>query len=138
MAFEEDDEVIATYIEETSERLDEIEDTLLDIHRSRGQEHEALLHGIFRCAHSIKAGANLLNLKHIEAISHSMENVLQFFRQHRHIPDEDAVTVLLSGIDGIRDLLRDVRGSKTSNISPAGVVSIVERLNMLMGQLHKP
>ncbi|MBF0318154.1 MAG: Hpt domain-containing protein [Nitrospirae bacterium] len=137
MEFEEDDEVITTYIEETSERLDDIEDTLLGIHRVKGQECETLLNGIFRGAHSIKAGANLLNLKDIESVSHSMENVLHFFRQHRLLPDEDAVTVLLSGIDGIRSLLGDIRGGNKSKVAPPIVRSIVESLNALLGQLNK-
>ncbi|MBF0538531.1 MAG: Hpt domain-containing protein [Nitrospirae bacterium] len=132
MEFEEDDEVIATYIDETAERLDGIEDALLSISRGAGQGRDEVLNSIFRSAHSIKAGANLLKMRNIESISHSMENILQVFRQRRRLPDEDDVTVLLSGIDWLRDLLSDIRRSDKRDVA-----SVVGMLNTLLGQLNK-
>ncbi|MBF0343718.1 MAG: Hpt domain-containing protein [Nitrospirae bacterium] len=132
MDFEQDDEVIDTYIEETTERLDDIEQTILSIHCFNSQQCDELLNSVFRSAHSIKAGANLLKMKNIEVLAHSLENILQFFRQHKRVPNKDAITDLLYGIDEIRDLVNDIRTSNRRDITSA-----VDRLNALSRYLSR-
>ena len=70
--FGNDSEVLAAYIEESAERLASLEAGLLELESST-EPAEELLNALFRAAHSIKAGANLLNLCAIETTAHRLE-----------------------------------------------------------------
>lgn len=99
------EEVLATFEEETTERLAEIESGLLALERTPNAIDGELVHSIFRSAHSIKAGANLLKFKDIEALSHRAENILQLVRNEEIQPSPELITTLLEAFDAVRDLM---------------------------------
>lgn len=100
-----DPEVIATFEEETLERLADIEFALLKLERDAKNVDDEMLNGIFRNAHSIKASANLLKFKSIEDVAHRAENILQKVRDKELEPTVDLVSVLLESFDAIRELV---------------------------------
>jgi two-component system chemotaxis sensor kinase CheA len=108
MKFRNDREVVATFIEETTERVREIENGLLGIEKNGYEYQDAQVHGMFRSAHSIKAGANLLDLKKVEGLAHRMEHVLTAMRKREIVTDENVVTTLLETLDAIRALVDDM------------------------------
>ncbi len=117
MDFREDKEVLETFVEEATDRMAEIESGLLDLeHSGQGVDPE-VVHGAFRAAHSLKATANLLNFKHIESLSHKMENVLEMFRNQALAPDGLVIAVLLAGLDKIRELVENIEQSDSVDIS---------------------
>ncbi len=105
MRFDEDKEVLQAFEEETRERLQSIEAGLLQMERNSASFGDAGVHAIFREAHSIKAGAGLLNMGEIEALAHRAETLLQRMRVGEQHPDSEVITVLLEAFDGVRDLL---------------------------------
>lgn len=105
MAYHDDPEVLATFEEEVTERLAEIESGLLALERDADNAPDELVHSIFRSAHSIKAGANLLKFKDIETISHRAENILQKMRTGEIYPNADIITDLLEAFDSVRTLV---------------------------------
>lgn len=129
MEFRNDKEVVATFIEESTERAREIENGLLDIEKHGFEYDDGLIHGLFRSAHSIKAGANLLDLKTVEDLAHRLENVLQALRKREIIPNEDAITTLLETLDAIRLLIEDMDNEAAYDLS--------EQLEKLDGILSK-
>lgn len=102
-----DTEVLATFAEESAERLQGLEAGLLELERTLGSPSPDLLDAVFRDAHSVKAGANLLGLRGLERAAHSLENVLDRMRKGHLALNEDVISALLEGVDLLRDLLGD-------------------------------
>lgn len=102
---ETDPEVLAAFSEEATERVGALEAGLLEIERSPQDPHTELLNAVFRDAHSIKAGANLLHLKTLETVAHRLENVLDSLRKGQIAPRADVTQALLDGVDLLRELV---------------------------------
>jgi two-component system chemotaxis sensor kinase CheA len=117
MEFRSDEEVVASFIEESTERVREIENGLLAIEKSDYEYEDAQIHGLFRSAHSIKAGANLLDLKTVEQLAHRLEHVLQAMRKREIAPDERVVTSLLDALDAVRMLVDDMENEESYDVS---------------------
>jgi chemotaxis protein histidine kinase CheA len=103
--FESDPEVLAAFAEEATERLGALEAGLLDLERSPQEPNGELLNAVFRDAHSIKAGANLLHLRTLETVAHRLENVLDSLRKGQLVPRDDVTQALFDGVDLLRELL---------------------------------
>ena len=116
------DKVLEVYLEETTERLDSIESGLLKLEDSKDCDPE-LVNSIFRDAHSVKAGANLLKLLTIEELSHKLENVLEMIRKCDLEASEIIITASLESVDKLRELV--------SNIDYAEDISIRLQTTML-------
>ncbi|WP_187170348.1 Hpt domain-containing protein [Salidesulfovibrio onnuriiensis] len=110
------DPVLNVFVEETSERLGSIEAGLLRLEACGEDCDDALIHGIFRDAHSVKAGANLLKLKNIESLSHKLENILEMIRKGKMAPNDQAITVMLETVDKLRELVENITQSDSISI----------------------
>lgn len=102
---ETDPEVLAAFSEEATERLAALEAGLLELERAQAAPSPDLLGAVFRDAHSIKAGANLLRMRDIETAAHLLENVLDCLRRGQLAPGEGVIGPLLDGVDLLRELL---------------------------------
>lgn len=110
------DAVVTSFVEESEERLAGIEAGLLEVEKTGSAVNKNLIHSIFRDAHSIKAGANLLRFKNIEALSHKMENIFEMIRKGELIPDGDIITVLLTCLDKLKELVSDIENCESAKI----------------------
>ena len=109
------DDVLEVYLEETVERLDSIESGLLAVEKDKSCQPR-LVNQIFRDAHSVKAGANLLELRTIEELAHVLENVLEQIRQRKLTASEIVITACLEAVDKLRELVDNVEESDTISI----------------------
>ena len=109
MDFREDREIVHTYIAETMEHLTEIEDGILSLEHNSENVDEELVHSMFRSAHSIKSGANLLQFTNIESLSHELENILQKLRQRNLVLTKDIVDFFLKGIDRMEEMVNELK-----------------------------
>ncbi len=112
------DEVLAVFVEESLDRMASMEQGLLRLERGGAAVDEAMVHDIFRNAHSVKAGANLLHLRNIEDLAHKMENILEKIRRQELTPTERIVSILLEALDAMRELVEDVEHSEARDVSP--------------------
>lgn len=103
---EPDPEVVATFQEESAERLASVESGLLNLEKNSGAMDPELLRQVFRDAHSLKAAANLLGFTSIERLAHRMENTLDMLRNGRLTPGGSLFSALLEGVDGLREMTR--------------------------------
>ena len=126
---EADPEVLAAFAEEAAERLEALEAGLLELERTLVALQDERLNAVFRDAHSVKAGANLLRLKKIEAVAHGLENVLDSLRRGQLTPGGDVVQALLDGVDLLRDLL-----ATPSAPGPANMPERLDALQALLGR----
>ena len=94
-----DPEVLAAFMAEAEERILEIEAGLKALAHQTGKVDENLLHRMFRCAHSVKAGANLLELRELETRAHSLENLFNDLRNDNVTLDAPMVDQLFEQLD---------------------------------------
>lgn len=123
MDFKDDVEIVSIFIEETKEHLVEIELGILKLESSDKNINEELIHSLFRAAHSIKAGANLLELRNIENLSHGFESALQMLRQKKLILNDSNIDIFLEGIDKLNEMINDCQHSDNIDIA-----SLIRRL----------
>jgi two-component system chemotaxis sensor kinase CheA len=109
------DEVLEVFIEETTDRLDSIESGLLHLENCADCEPE-VINSIFRDAHSVKAGSNLLKLATVEDLAHKLENVFEMIRKKQIAPSEVIITACLESVDKLRELIENIERSDTISI----------------------
>ncbi|SNR78796.1 two-component system, chemotaxis family, sensor kinase CheA [Humidesulfovibrio mexicanus] len=103
--FDHDPEVLAAFAEESGARINELERGLLALENDPRTADPELLNAVFRDAHSVKAGANLLGLRNVESAAHRLENVLDLLRSGRLATAPDVCQTLLDGVDLLREIL---------------------------------
>lgn len=109
------DQVLEVFLEETVERLDSVESGLLQL-ENLNEIPPSLINSIFRDAHSVKAGANLLKLTTIEELAHKLENVFEMVRQDQLPVSETVVTACLEALDKLRELVDNIENSESISI----------------------
>lgn len=110
------DRMLDIFQEETADRLDSLESGLISLESCGDDCDTSIINAIFRDAHSIKAGSNLLKLEKIEELSHHLENVLEMVRTHEILPGEVIVTACLEAVDKLRVLNEDLLESNEKGI----------------------
>lgn len=109
------DEVLEVFLEETADRLDSVEAGLLRL-ENMAEPSPTLINSIFRDAHSVKAGANLLKLSTIEKLAHKLENVFEMIRREELAVNEMVITACLESVDKLRELMENIDQSDSISI----------------------
>ncbi|MDP2962617.1 MAG: chemotaxis protein CheA [Sulfurimicrobium sp.] len=128
------DDALQTFVVESHELLQAMEDALLDIENSADPVES--INAIFRAAHTIKGSAGLFGLDGIVAFTHVMESVLDKVRDGKVSIDDDMVALLLSCGDHIKVLLGGLSDGQ-EHIDPdmaATGAALVERLSVYLGE----
>ncbi|MBI9110832.1 Hpt domain-containing protein [Maridesulfovibrio ferrireducens] len=110
------DRLLDIFQEETLERLDSLESGLLTLEKNTENGSHELINSIFRDAHSVKAGSNLLKLRNIEELSHTLENMLELIRSTDLVPTELMITASLEAVDKLRGLAENIMESDSKSI----------------------
>ncbi|MBL6928612.1 MAG: chemotaxis protein CheW [Rhodospirillales bacterium] len=97
------DDLLVEFLTETSESLAVIDVELVEFEQD--PSNAETLQNIFRLVHTIKGTCGFLGLPRLESVAHSAENVLGKFRDGALDVTPGAVTLILSSIDRIKDLL---------------------------------
>lgn len=95
-------ELIEAFRSESEEILDRVEELLLALEQSPGDDE--LLHEIFRGAHTIKGNAACLQYDDLTAFAHVVEEVLENLRNGTAHPTPSCISGLLDAVDAMRDL----------------------------------
>ena len=103
------DEVIAEFLVESHENLDQLDRDLVALEREPGNRD--LVASIFRTIHTIKGTCGFLAFHQLEAVTHAGENLLARIRDGRLELDADRANVLLEMVDVVRALLGEIEAS---------------------------
>ncbi len=114
-----------TFLEESNEGLDVLESGLLAL--DSGTADDEVIHAVFRAAHSIKGGAGTFSLTEIAGFTHIMETLLDEMRDGRREISKEAINVLLTSVDVLRELMAAAR----DEVSPE-----MARVNEVQAQLE--
>jgi len=108
------DDLLREFLTETSESLDTVDNQLVKFEQE--PNNAKILDNIFRLVHTIKGTCGFLGLPRLEALAHAGETLMGKFRDGMPVTAE-AVTVILSSIDRIKEILA---GLEASEAEPAG------------------
>jgi two-component system chemotaxis sensor kinase CheA len=92
-----------TFFQEVTEHLETMESALLSFRD--GKADGETLNAIFRCAHSIKAGAATFGFEATTRFTHVLESLLDRMRGNQIAPSGQLVELLLRSVDVLRALV---------------------------------
>ncbi|MCG8336066.1 MAG: Hpt domain-containing protein [Proteobacteria bacterium] len=118
MSHRDDKEILSIFVAEVKDHLEEIEHGILLLESNVKLNDPDLVHKMFRAAHSIKAGANLMAFKNIEAVAHHLEEILHKVRYGQYQLAGDDVSHFLIGIDKLNELIDNIHYCDLVNINP--------------------
>jgi len=95
--------VLASFLVESEEGLDSMEQALVQMESSPSDPE--LLHSIFRVAHTIKGNATSLELGELAGFAHVVEDLLDIFREQHELPSADLISLLLKAVDELRAMV---------------------------------
>ncbi|UGQ49263.1 chemotaxis protein CheA [Massilia endophytica] len=104
------DAVMHTFIAESRELLDEMENALLAVAQPEGGAEA--VNAIFRAAHTIKGSAGMFGLEPVVAFTHVAESVLDRVRDGRLPVSDELVALLLACCDHIGSLVDAVESGE--------------------------
>jgi two-component system, chemotaxis family, sensor kinase CheA len=96
------DDLLREFLTETSESLDTVDNQLVRFEQD--PNNAKILDNIFRLVHTIKGTCGFLGLPRLEALAHAAETLMGKFRDGMPVT-ADAVTLILSSIDRIKEIL---------------------------------
>ncbi|MEO5348242.1 MAG: response regulator [Magnetococcus sp. YQC-3] len=126
---EEDEELLAMFVQESTEHLENIEPNLLILEEMGAATDPDIINSLFRGVHSIKGSAGFFGLTAISKLSHIMENLLGKVRDKSIVPTAEVSDSLLSGLDKLKNMVHDVVNSESVDVSAevAVIQGILER-----------
>jgi two-component system chemotaxis sensor kinase CheA len=128
------DEIVADFLVESHENLDQLDRDLVELERDPSSD--ALLSSVFRTLHTIKGTSGFLAFGTLESVTHVGESLLSRLRDGQMELDPRITTVLLEMVDAVRDLLATIEetGAEGSN----DYADLVSRLRILDGEAAEP
>lgn len=105
--FLKDRDLLGGFIDEAFEHLEGIEVNILDLEQN--PDDLEIINNIFRPFHTIKGVSGFLNLKTINKLAHTTENLLDDVRNNRRKMDSDVIDIVLSVGDQLRAMVQNVK-----------------------------
>jgi two-component system chemotaxis sensor kinase CheA len=103
------DEIIAEFLVESHENLDQLDSDLVALEQDPASRQ--LLGNIFRTIHTIKGTTGFLAFSHLEALTHAGESLLSKLRDRELLLTPEITDALLSMVDAIRSLLATIEAT---------------------------
>ncbi len=120
------DAIIAEFLIESRENLDQVECGLVDLEKDPTAKET--LASVFRSIHSIKGATGFLGLSKLGAVAHAGENLLSRLRDRSIVFNPAITSVLLALVDAIRQVLSNIE--ETGAEGDADYASLIDRLAM--------
>ena len=132
------DQVMHTFIAESRELLEQMEDALLEVGREADEvAKEDGINAIFRAAHTIKGSAGMFGLDPLVDFTHVAESVLDKVREGAVAIGDELVALLLACCDHIAALV-DAVDAGTLDANTALTAAGAPLLDALQGYLDGP
>ena len=120
------DDLLRKFLTETGESLDRVDNQLVRFEQDPSDAK--ILDNIFRLVHTIKGTCGFLGLPRLEALAHAGETLMGKFRDGMPVKAE-AVTLILSSIDRIKEILAGLEATETE---PEGTdEDLIEKLHAM-------
>ncbi len=121
----EDEEIIADFIVEAQEFLEQLDQDLLALEQT--PENLELLDSIFRAVHTIKGNSSFLGFDKLTRFTHQLENVLDKLRSGQMAVTAEMMDLILGGTDKIREFIENL-----SDESVVDIEALLEKLHHVL------
>lgn len=123
------DDLLSEFLTETNESLDVVDVELVKFEQE--PNNAKILDNVFRLVHTIKGTCGFLGLPRLEALAHAGETLMGKFRDGAKVTP-DAVSLILSSIDRIKEILADLEaaGGAEPEGSDDDLISELERMSL--------
>src|SRR3954447_9446789 len=122
------DEIVAEFLVESHENLDQLDTDLLALEQDPTSRE--LLGSVFRTIHTIKGTSGFLAFHRLEQLTHVGENLLSRLRDGKIELTEQRTSALLSMVDAVRGLLGEIE--RTGVEGDADHTELANRLATLL------
>lgn len=129
---DDDAEIIAEFLVESHENLDQLDHDLVALEQDPGSRD--LLSSIFRTIHTIKGTSGFLAFGRLEELTHVGEHLLSLLRDGEMEMDTRTAEALLAMVDTVRELLECVEANGTDEGDHVDVSSVVAALRAVLGE----
>jgi two-component system chemotaxis sensor kinase CheA len=109
------DELLRDFLTESGESLTVVDGELVKLEAD--PNNKDVLQKIFRLVHTIKGTCGFIGLSRLEKVAHASENVLGKFRDGVVPVTPEAVTLILTSLDRIKEILEQIEKTEAE---PAG------------------
>jgi len=123
---DDDAEIIAEFLVESHENLDQLDRDLVELEREPGSRE--LLSSIFRTIHTIKGTSGFLAFNRLEALTHVGENLLSRLRDGEMVMTGPVTETLLAMVDTVRALLNSVEATGKDDAADVDIETVVTAL----------
>ncbi len=127
----EDEEIIADFIVEAREFLEQLDQDLVDLEQA--PENLDLLDSIFRAVHTIKGNSSFLGFDKLTRFTHQLENVLDKLRSGQMAVTAEIMDLILAGTDKITELIDNLKDESVVDVS-----AVLEKLNHVLTASEQP
>ena len=121
------DDLLREFLTETNESLDTVDNQLVRFEQD--PNNAKILDNIFRLVHTIKGTCGFLGLPRLEALAHAAETLMGKFRDGMPVTGE-AVTLILSSIDRIKEILAGLESTQTE--PEGGDADLIDALHAMV------
>ena len=126
MTFDVDEEILADFVVEAGEILEQLQEQLVDLENH--PENANLLNAIFRGYHTIKGGAGFLSLTGLVDICHGAENVFDTVRNGQRTLSPELMDTILQATDEVVQMFKLI---KAGDLMVAADKNLIDRLTKL-------
>jgi len=119
-----DHEMWQEYINEAEDYIQQIEPILLYLESNSSDK--SLIDECFRNIHSLKGAAGYMGLTKTSKLAHKIEELLEEIRSGSISVDEDIISVLFSGVDRLKLLVRDVSKEQQESHEISDILGLIE------------
>jgi two-component system chemotaxis sensor kinase CheA len=122
------DDLLQEFLTETNESLDVVDVELVRFEQE--PNNAKILDNIFRLVHTIKGTCGFLGLPRLAALAHAAETLMGKFRDGMPVTEE-AVTMVLSTIDRVKEILRELeRHEREPEGNDNDLIASLERMSV--------
>ncbi|MBL4701159.1 MAG: Hpt domain-containing protein [Phycisphaeraceae bacterium] len=115
-----DDALVQEFIDEAMDTLSSLDPQFVELEKN--PEELTIIETIFRPVHSIKGNSGFFGFGQIKQLAHELETLLDLIRKGKLAVCSDVISVLLSGMDALREMFIRVKQNETE--IPEGDTSI--------------
>jgi len=119
------------FLDETTTEINSLESRILRIEAATssniGADIEAL-NVIFRLFHRLKSSSAMMGLNNFSELSHRSEDLLSLIREGKIAVEGSVISVLLSVVDTMRNLIRETEGGNIEGFRPVDLLARLKQI----------
>lgn len=107
------------FIDESQENIENLNNSILELEKN--PDDKEMVNTIFRAAHTLKGMAGSMGFNDMMTLTHTMENVLDKFRNGELKVTSDVITVLFKCLDMLTKMLDNIKQGNNETVDTAGI-----------------